>query len=444
MVWLLRIVWDGLIVRRSTEPGTWNDEPWDGGLDDAQVTSALAKAGASADPVVSLSITWPGVAARVAQGRNLATATGELAVIPAGSTYASRIVVASGSLSQPTFGADADPVAFTIRPDTDDNGTLVPDPEHRVTLDSFASAPKVGAVYPEVIGCPGFISTGTIVPATPAIHIGSSQTLVAGHHCGGSGRVTLFGENTSGVQISAERDLIETVDFWPGGFGPQYGLATGGAIDVKLRPLKTDRWHGTIETNLIHSSVLVEGPVGEKTAIALAGRRSYIDVLLPLVIPEDVLGLTLAPRYYDYQLRLTHEFSPTNRFSFFWYGADDALDFIIEEPAGPSGLFSGRTGFSFKFHLPTARWNWNILPELMLDVSARTGFINFEAHAGQFFKFDRIDAFQSLTNCSLGNFDGTQKFGRRVTKYPNGSVIRSTKWDKRTRHILDISSVIPP
>jgi hypothetical protein len=47
--------------------------------------------------------------------------------------------------------------------------------------------------------------------------------------------------------------------------------------------------------------VLVEGKLGDGSFI-LSGRRSYVDLLLPLIIPDEVgLGLTLAPRYWDYQ-----------------------------------------------------------------------------------------------------------------------------------------------
>ncbi|MEC9071442.1 MAG: TonB-dependent receptor, partial [Myxococcota bacterium] len=187
-----------------------------------------------------------------------------------------------------------------------------------------------------------------------------------------------------GIYSVINTDLLASVDFWPGGFGPEYGLATGGAVEVRLRPLQTDRWHGLIETNAFHSSVLVEGPVGEKTAVAFGVRRSYVDAVLKAVVPADVLAFTVAPRYYDYQFRLTHEFNPRHRFSFFWYGADDALEIFIDEPSGRDGIFAGRLSTDFEFHLGTAKWDWDIRPDLRLETTARVGLVSIEFLLGIF------------------------------------------------------------
>ncbi len=254
MVWLLTIDWDGETIRRSTSPGSWGDVPWDGGLDDAQVTSALARAGANADPVVSLSITWPGVAERVAAGRNLSTATGELSVIPAGGTYETRLIVVTGSLSKPTFGGLTDPVAFTIRGDDDDNGALFPDPTHKLSTEAWDGCPDKGQQYPTVLGSPGFISTNEVIPATPAHYLKDGYWLIAGHHTSKDSKVTMFGEQ-AGAAVSFELGIehddddlgrpiskVKAGDLdtgkpafvgWGSSNGPAYGLHVNG------EPLKT-------------------------------------------------------------------------------------------------------------------------------------------------------------------------------------------------------------
>jgi hypothetical protein len=62
---------------------------------------------------------------------------------------------------------------------------------------------------------------------------------------------------------------------------------------------------------VIDTSLLVEGPIGGDWSAAVGGRRSYVDAVLPAMLktfaPEaDALAFTVAPRYYDYQLKAEH------------------------------------------------------------------------------------------------------------------------------------------
>ncbi|HEX8440221.1 MAG TPA: TonB family protein [Archangium sp.] len=101
-------------------------------------------------------------------------------------------------------------------------------------------------------------------------------------------------------------EFIDRVDFFPGGFGSRYGRAVGGAVDVATRKGASDTLHGSVKVDLLDSGFFVEAPVADGISIAGAARRSYVDVLLPLVLPEDPEGGTLLvlPRYWDYQVRM--------------------------------------------------------------------------------------------------------------------------------------------
>ena len=96
-------------------------------------------------------------------------------------------------------------------------------------------------------------------------------------------------------------DILAQIDFIPGNFDSRFGDAMGGIISVQPRKGRRDGYHGYIDTDLFDTGVLAEGPIG-KGSFILSARRSYVDLLLPLIIPDSVgLGLTLAPRYWDYQ-----------------------------------------------------------------------------------------------------------------------------------------------
>src|SRR5690606_36667474 len=94
--------------------------------------------------------------------------------------------------------------------------------------------------------------------------------------------------------------MVERIDFYPGNYSVEYGRATGGVVDVKLKELAPKKFGGYGDFNLFDTSVYLETPVGEDWAVAVAGRRSYVDALLSAIVPNDGGGdQIVAPRYWD-------------------------------------------------------------------------------------------------------------------------------------------------
>jgi TonB family protein len=130
-------------------------------------------------------------------------------------------------------------------------------------------------------------------------------------------------------------DLIDKIDFYPGGFGVKYGRATAGVVDVTTRNESLRRVHGSADVDLIDSSAYLEGPLGNDTSGGIAARRSYIDLLLPLFIPkrEGSTNVVVTPVYYDYQARVTHALASGGRLALFVFGSEDSLKVLAEDPA---------------------------------------------------------------------------------------------------------------
>ena len=129
-------------------------------------------------------------------------------------------------------------------------------------------------------------------------------------------------------------EFLDKVDFFPGGFGSRYGRAVGGVVDVTTRQGASDTYHGVAKVDLQDSSLFFEMPITEGVSIAAAARRSYIDAILPLVLPKDPEGGTLLilPTYWDYQVRLDAgdpKGKPSrNNYSLMAFGSDDLLKVI--------------------------------------------------------------------------------------------------------------------
>jgi len=119
-------------------------------------------------------------------------------------------------------------------------------------------------------------------------------------------------------------DLIEAVDYLPGGFGVQYGRSTGGVIDVRTKREYPEHTIINWSTDILDSGGLVQGRTGKNDNIgfAFAGRRSYIDAILPLFYRDS--GFIAKPRWFDYQAKLA-ALGTNDTLELFVFGFQDLL-----------------------------------------------------------------------------------------------------------------------
>ncbi|MBZ4418810.1 TonB family protein [Myxococcus sp. RHSTA-1-4] len=100
-------------------------------------------------------------------------------------------------------------------------------------------------------------------------------------------------------------EFIDQLDFYPGGYGSQYGRAVGGIVEVGTRKGAADTLHGSVKVDVMDAGFFLESPITDGISVAAAARRSYIDTLLPAFLPKDEGStLSIVPRYWDYQLRV--------------------------------------------------------------------------------------------------------------------------------------------
>ncbi|MBI3182359.1 MAG: TonB family protein [Myxococcales bacterium] len=141
-----------------------------------------------------------------------------------------------------------------------------------------------------------------------------------------------------GLYATFNSALVEEISFHPGNFSAEYGRNIGGLVNATTRAPSAQGYHGYFDTNLIDSSAMVEGPIGGGWSFAAGARRSYIDATLPFVVktfvPQaNVLAFTVAPRYYDYQLKVERRTGPNERFWVTLFGSNDQIAFVLPNPA---------------------------------------------------------------------------------------------------------------
>ena len=166
-----------------------------------------------------------------------------------------------------------------------------------------------------------------------------------------------------GYRSVINADLIESVDYLPGGYGVRYGQSTGGVIDVRTKDSLPDKPKLTLKSDLLDTGVHYQTPIGDSHGLEVAARRSYIDAFLPAFNQNS--GFFILPRWFDYQARWLHK-RGQDSFSLFAFGYGDLLfistpdSFTQSTDPDTQGDLSTRYGA----HRLVFRWNHRFSDEL--------------------------------------------------------------------------------
>jgi hypothetical protein len=239
------------------------------------------------------------------------------------------------------------------------------------------------------------------VGSQPAAGQGASQVVIRGAAPEDS-RITIDGIEVPilyhffGLQSVLPTELIENIEFLPGGFGAEEGRATGGVINVVTRSEAVAEPEGFAELSFINVAGFVQAPLSKRHGVQLTAglRRSTIDLLLPVVVPDSAnLAFTTAPQYYDGQLRIDWRRSDDERITMFAIGSYDLLSLLNENlnPNEPdfAGAFDNETQFS---RVITSWLRGKDRRTNRLTVSVGQSRFRFEIGAERYLRFGQLIA----------------------------------------------------
>jgi len=159
----------------------------------------------------------------------------------------------------------------------------------------------------------------------------------------GSGELIVWGAapnetkvNVDGVEIPAlyhvggfrstiNSDLVRSINLSPGAYGADYGRGLGGLVRIDLGQLPNEGTHGYVAADNLDASALLSTAITPRLRLAVAGRISYLDKLLPLVTSADVGDFVPIPRYDDYQARATLSLRQDEELALTFLASDDHL-----------------------------------------------------------------------------------------------------------------------
>jgi TonB family protein len=162
--------------------------------------------------------------------------------------------------------------------------------------------------------------------------------------------------------------LVGQLDFYPGGYPLQFGRFSAGVIALETAPPPTDRPRAELEIDVFRASALGVLPFARgRGSVALAARRSYYDLMLPLVQP----GVNV--NFGDAQVRADYRITDRLRASVFGFISSDTFDRTEATGVGATAA-SARDALRYDFGRAIARLDYTDR-----DVSAHwSGMLGFD------------------------------------------------------------------
>lgn len=157
----------------------------------------------------------------------------------------------------------------------------------------------------------------------------------------------------AGFSTVMNGDLLSQVVFQPGGYGVRFGRTMGGAIDLQTDTKIAERPESYASLDLLQATLFVEQKIGDRTLVSLSGRRSYADAILNPVFKSLAAQPIRAPRYYDWQARVLHEWRRGDRFQAMFFGSDDRFVILGEDGEDQQAAF----GLYLNFQKLFLRWD---------------------------------------------------------------------------------------
>lgn len=222
-----------------------------------------------------------------------------------------------------------------------------------------------------------------------------------------------------GLTSAVNSDMLKSIDFIPGAFGAEFGEAIGGIVDTRTRPCDRKDFGGYINLGMIDAGVLLEGPLGPRAGFALAFRRSTVDVWLPSVL-EDLEGfeLTVAPVYYDYQLKFELLPARGDHLTLFAYGSSDEARLVMEQAVTADPGMLGTYQDQIQFHRVNLAWVHSPDPSWEFRTSLAGGYDQYH------FRFGAERFVQARVYSMASRFDWEWQIDRRW--FLHGGLLAST------------------
>ena len=219
-----------------------------------------------------------------------------------------------------------------------------------------------------------------------------------------------------GLLSTVSSEIIDKIDVYAGGYGAEFGLDSQAVLDIHSRDSLEEKISGKFNLNVLYSEGMLERELGDEGYVSIAGRRSYIDLIVGRFIDGQQF-----PYFSDYQLKFAHPLGEKHHLTLNSFAATD--HFHVEEATSvevtevgegqvdeETQVFEGgrasaffKNGFNAQgIHL-RSNFTENLTSQFSLTRSFNFLTINFEAPITESYEFDSDG--ELVSEVDYGHYD---------------------------------------
>jgi hypothetical protein len=219
------------------------------------------------------------------------------------------------------------------------------------------------------------------------------------------------GEGSTGGPINAlSSKMLSNSDFFTGAFSPEYGDATSGVFDMKLKNGNNEKREYTAAISTLGIDVTAEGPFSEYSKASYIANYRYS--ALDLLDRAGVVDFGGVPRYQDMSFKVSLPLNKKHYFSLFGLGGMSGID-TEETDEADENLITGKFNGSNKLGVIGLSHIWQMNDDMYLRSSlAGTG----TESEFQFASPNETDIFYTIENGAIGKAStiGTTTFNYKI------------------------------
>ena len=175
-------------------------------------------------------------------------------------------------------------------------------------------------------------------------------------------------------------DAIKDVKLYKGGIPPRFGGRVSSVLDVRQKDGNSKNFAFNGGIGVISSRLTAEGPIfGDKGSFLVAGRRSYVDLLLAAAGEDNRVS------FYDLNLKTNYSINKNNKLYLSGYFGRDSFDF--------AGIFENSYGNASG----NLRWNHIFNDRLFSNLSLIASRYDYDLNFDQ----DDFEVLSSITNYNI-------------------------------------------
>lgn len=202
-------------------------------------------------------------------------------------------------------------------------------------------------------------------------------------------------------------ESIRDISFSKDGFPARYGGRLSSVLSVTLKEGSKKRLKGSVQLGATSGSFHLEGPIAKgHTSFSISGRKSFLNLYLNDIYTRFTEYDGIGVDFYDLTAKVSHNFSPTRKFTLSYYQGKDDFNLerneAFEEDTDEFNTFT-KNNVNWGTRLLNAQYSNIISDDFFFNIALGGSSYNFNSRSSYSFesRFDQILTLQEYDLRSL-------------------------------------------